>query len=80
MSGFVSVLRRDLRLTLRQGTESLMVVMFFVIAVVLFPLGVGPEPNILARIARHWNACSSPITRTGALSYWPCSPWHSKPR
>ena len=25
--------------------------MFFVIAVVLFPLGVGPEPNILARIA-----------------------------
>ncbi|MFQ5766256.1 MAG: heme exporter protein CcmB, partial [Rhodospirillales bacterium] len=31
--------------------DSLMVVMFFVIAVVLFPLGVGPEPNILARIA-----------------------------
>ncbi len=51
MSGFVSVLRRDLRLALRQGTDSLMVVMFFVIAVVLFPLGVGPEPNILARIA-----------------------------
>ena len=28
-----------------------MVVMFFVIAVVLFPFGVGPEANILARIA-----------------------------
>jgi len=27
-----------------------MVVMFFVIAVVLFPFGVGPEPNVLARI------------------------------
>ena len=51
MSGFVSVLRRDLRLALRQGTDSLMVVMFFVIAVVLFPFGVGPDPNILARIA-----------------------------
>ena len=44
-------MRRALRLALRQGTDSLMVVMFFVIAVVLFPLGVGPEPNILARIA-----------------------------
>jgi heme exporter protein B len=31
--------------------DSLMAVMFFVIAVVLFPLGVGPESNILARIA-----------------------------
>lgn len=28
-----------------------MVVAFFVIAVVLFPFGVGPEPNTLARIA-----------------------------
>ena len=51
MSGFMTVIRRDLRLALRQGMDSLMVVMFFVIAVVLFPLGVGPEPNILARIA-----------------------------
>ena len=50
MSGFLTVLRRELRLALRQGMDSVMVVMFFVIAVVLFPLGVGPEPNILARI------------------------------
>ena len=28
-----------------------MVVMFFVIAAVLFPFGAGPEPNMLARIA-----------------------------
>ena len=28
-----------------------MVVSFFVITVTLFPLGVGPEPNVLARIA-----------------------------
>ena len=28
-----------------------MVVTFFIIAVVLFPLGVGPEPNVLARIS-----------------------------
>ena len=50
MSGFVLVIRRDLHLAFRQGFESLMVVAFFVIAVLLFPLGVGPEPNILARI------------------------------
>ncbi len=51
MNRFWSIVRRDLRLALRQGMDSLMAVMFFVIAVVLFPLGVGPEPNILARIA-----------------------------
>ena len=50
MNGFLLILGRDLHLALRQDTESMMVVMFFVIAVVLFPLGVGPEPNILARI------------------------------
>jgi len=51
MIGFVQILRRDLRLAQRQGMDSVMAVMFFVIAVVLFPFGVGPEPNILARIA-----------------------------
>ncbi|MEP5716981.1 MAG: heme exporter protein CcmB [Alphaproteobacteria bacterium] len=51
MTGFRAILMRDLRLALRQGMDSAMVVMFFVIAVVLFPLGVGPEPNVLARIA-----------------------------
>jgi len=48
---FFLMVRRDLHLALRQGLDSFMVVMFFVIAVVLFPFGVGPEPNILARIA-----------------------------
>ncbi|NQU56005.1 MAG: heme exporter protein CcmB [Rhodospirillales bacterium] len=51
MSGFMAILKRDLHLASRQGMDNMMVVMFFVIAVVLFPFGVGPEPNILARIA-----------------------------
>ncbi len=51
MNGFMLIVRRDLHLAMRQGMDSLMVVAFFVIAVVLFPLGVGPEPNVLARIA-----------------------------
>jgi heme exporter protein B len=40
-----------LRLALRQGSDAALVVAFFVLAVVLFPLGVGPEPQLLARIA-----------------------------
>ena len=51
MNAFFTLVRRDLNLAFRQGFDSLMVVAFFVIAVVLFPFGVGPEPNTLARIA-----------------------------
>ena len=42
---------RELRLAVRQGSDAAMVIIFFVITVTLFPLGVGPEANILARIA-----------------------------
>ncbi len=51
MNRFAAILGRDLRLAVRQGVDSLMVVAFFVLAVVLFPFGVGPEPGVLARIA-----------------------------
>ncbi len=51
MGAFSSLLKRELSLAFRQGLDSLMVVAFFVIAVVLFPFGVGPGPNTLARIA-----------------------------
>lgn len=50
MSGVFTVLNRELRLAVRQSSDSVMVVAFFVIAVVLFPFGVGPEPNMLAKI------------------------------
>ncbi len=51
MGAFTGLFRRDLRLALRQGGDAGLVVGFFVLAVVLFPLGVGPEPAILQRIA-----------------------------
>ncbi|MEK9673215.1 MAG: heme exporter protein CcmB [Rhodospirillaceae bacterium] len=51
MSAFRAILARDLRLALRQALDSLLVVAFFVIAVVLFPLGVGPEANVLSRMS-----------------------------
>ena len=51
MSRFWHLVGRDLRLAMRQGSDASIAVMFFVLCVVLFPFGVGPEPNILARIA-----------------------------
>ena len=50
MAGFIGLFRRDLRLALRQSGDTGLVLGFFVLAVVLFPLGVGPEPAILERI------------------------------
>jgi heme exporter protein B len=48
---FAAIVARDLRLALRQGADAAMAVLFFVLAVALFPFGVGPEANVLARIA-----------------------------
>lgn len=45
------ILCRDLHLAVRQGGDTVTILMFFVLTVILFPFGVGPEPNILARIA-----------------------------
>ena len=51
MSRFTLIVARDLRLALRRGADSTMVVTFFVLTVVLFPFGVGPDTAILARIS-----------------------------
>jgi heme exporter protein B len=51
MNGFILILKRDLHLARHHGVDNLMAVMFFVLVVFMFSFGVGPEPNILARIA-----------------------------
>ena len=52
MTGLVgSVVRRDLLLAMRQKSDVLNTVFFFVVVVTLVPLGVGPEPNLLRAIA-----------------------------
>jgi len=51
MHAFLGLIRRDLRLAWRQGGEIGLVLGFFVLAVVLFPFGIGPEPELLRRIA-----------------------------
>lgn len=50
-AAFFGLFRRELRLALRQGGDTGLVLAFFVLTVVLFPFGVGPEPEILARVA-----------------------------
>lgn len=51
VNAFVALVRRDLRLAFRQGGDGLMAVLFFVLAASLFPFGIGPEPEVLARVA-----------------------------
>jgi len=51
MSAFLAIVGRDLRLGFGAQGALLTTLLFFVLAVSLFPLGVGPEPQILARIA-----------------------------
>ena len=51
MTTFLQIVTRDVRLAFRQGGATMLVVVFFVLAVALFPLGVGPETAVLRRIA-----------------------------
>ncbi len=51
MNALLAVLQRDLQLAWRAPGDSLNVVLFFVLTVVLFPLGIGPEVETLQRIS-----------------------------
>ncbi|MEN9539371.1 MAG: heme exporter protein CcmB, partial [Pseudomonadota bacterium] len=51
MSAFGIVLSRDLLLAWRRPVNCWLPAAFFVVAVSLFPLGVGSEPQILRQIA-----------------------------
>ena len=48
---FLAVLLRDLRLAARRRVDALLPLVFFVVAISLFPLGVGPEAQVLRHIA-----------------------------
>ncbi len=65
-----AVIRRDLLLAWRRRSDVATAVLFFVIVVSLFPLAIGPEPNLLRAIAPGiiWVAallaCMLSLTRT----------------
>ena len=46
-----AIVARDLRLALRRRADIVSALFFFVIVVSLFPLGVGPEPMLLRKLA-----------------------------
>jgi heme exporter protein B len=50
MRAFLAILQRDLRLSLRRTGEATQPLLFFILALALFPLGIGPAPEILERI------------------------------
>ena len=50
-TGFKVVLRRDLRVALRRRSDTFSTLIFFVMVASLFPLGVGPEPQLLRTMA-----------------------------
>jgi heme exporter protein B len=50
LRALASLLRRDLRLAFRSAGETALALGFFVLALSLFPFGVGAAPDLLARI------------------------------
>ncbi len=51
LPAFFSLLKRDLLIAFRNRGEALNPLMFFVLVTLLFPLGIGPSPNLLQTIA-----------------------------
>lgn len=51
MTPFLDLLKRDMRLTWREGGAVGTALGFYVMVVTLLPLGIGPDLNLLARIA-----------------------------
>lgn len=50
-AAFLLVFKRDITIALRHKDDIINPLLFFIIVITLFPLGIGPEPNTLARIA-----------------------------
>jgi len=48
-TSFMALLRRDFLLAYRRRAELLQPLVFLLVVVTLFPLGVGPSPQLLAK-------------------------------
>ena len=64
MIGLALLVRRELGLALHGGTDAMITVVFFVLAAVLFPFGIGADPGGVDRLV------SGPWTRiTGGIRH-----------
>ncbi len=48
---FFTLLQRDLKIAVRHKGDIFNPLLFFILVVTLFPLGIGPEPQVLSRVA-----------------------------
>jgi heme exporter protein B len=48
---FAAVLLRELHISLRHGSDTLLALLFFLLSGALFPLAIGPAPETLGRVA-----------------------------
>ncbi|MGR8941570.1 MAG: heme exporter protein CcmB [Gammaproteobacteria bacterium] len=48
---FLAIIRRDLVLAFRRRAEMINPLLFFILVITLFPLGIGAQPNLLQAIA-----------------------------
>ncbi|BDM66131.1 heme exporter protein B [Shewanella sp. NFH-SH190041] len=48
---FITLLKRDLKIAIRHRGDIFNPLLFFIMVVTLFPLGIGPEPQVLTRVA-----------------------------
>ncbi|MGQ0287005.1 heme exporter protein CcmB [Pasteurellaceae bacterium 22721_9_1] len=48
---FIEIIQRELRIAMRKQAEILNPLWFFLIVITLFPLVIGPDPKLLAKIA-----------------------------
>ena len=51
LSVITAVIGRDLKLAMRRQADIVSALFFFIIVVSLFPLGIGPEPDLLRKLA-----------------------------
>ncbi|ACH66092.1 heme exporter protein CcmB [Aliivibrio fischeri] len=51
LTSMTTIIRRELLIAFRRKADILNPLWFFIIVITLFPLSIGPEPNLLARIA-----------------------------
>ncbi|MGF1758373.1 heme exporter protein CcmB [Photobacterium sagamiensis] len=51
LNAISQVIRRELLIAFRRQADVFNPLWFFIIVITLFPLGIGPEPSLLARIA-----------------------------
>ncbi len=51
LNAFTAIVRRDLVLAMRRRSEIANPVLFFILVITLFPLGIGAQPNLLQAIA-----------------------------